>query len=74
MQLGEDSRRLGKQHRAKKAAGWAEVGPGRPAQADRPSPLRGPISPPFDLATNRTIYSLEAKSHASILSSIAAEE
>jgi hypothetical protein len=24
-------RRLGKQHRAKEAAGWAEVGPGRPA-------------------------------------------
>jgi hypothetical protein len=31
-------------------------------------------SPPFDLATIRTIYSLEARRHASILSPSAAEE
>jgi hypothetical protein len=73
MQKGEDSRRLGKQHRAKEAAGWAEVGPGQPAQAGRPSPLRGLVAP-FDLTTNRTIYSPEAKSHTSIHSSFATKE
>jgi hypothetical protein len=69
MQLWEDSRRLGKQHQAKKAAGWAEVGPDRPAQAtSRPS------RPPFDLAAIQVIYSLEATLHASIRSPSAAEE
>jgi hypothetical protein len=66
---GERSRRLGNRHRAKEATGWAEVGPGRLAQ-----PISGPSQPPFDLATIRTIYSPEAKSHASIHSSSAAEE
>jgi hypothetical protein len=47
MQKGEDSRRLGKQDRAKEAAGWAEVGPGRPTQAGRPSPLQSPVGPPL---------------------------
>jgi hypothetical protein len=47
MQKGEDSRRLGKQHWAKEAAGWAEVGPGWSAQAGRPSPHRGPVDPPL---------------------------
>jgi hypothetical protein len=42
MQLGEDSRRLGKQHQAKEAAGWAEVGPGQPAQ-----PTSRPSRPPL---------------------------
>jgi hypothetical protein len=74
MQKGEGSRRLGNRHRAKEAADWAEVGLGRSAEADRPSPFRGPVSPPFDLAAIRTIYSPEAKSHASIHSSAAAEE
>jgi hypothetical protein len=69
MQKGEDYRKLGKQHRAKEAAGWAEVGPGRPAQ-----PNSMPSRPPFDLAANQTIYSPEAKSHTSINSSSAAEE
>jgi hypothetical protein len=32
MQIREGSRRLGKQNRAKEAAGWAEVGLGRSAQ------------------------------------------
>jgi hypothetical protein len=63
MQLGKYSRRLGKQHQAKEAAGWAEVGPGRSAQSP----------PPFDLATIRAIYSPEAKSHTSIHSPSAAE-
>jgi hypothetical protein len=44
------------------------------AQASRPSPFRGPVDPPFDLAAIRTIYCPEAKSHASIHSSSAAEE
>jgi hypothetical protein len=49
---------------------WAQAGrPGRPAQ-----PISGPSQPPFDLAAIRAIYSPEAKSHASIHSSSAAEE
>jgi hypothetical protein len=37
---GEGSRRLEKQHQAKQAVGWAEVGPGRSAQPiSRPSQL-----------------------------------
>jgi hypothetical protein len=66
---GEGSRRLGNQRRAKEAANWAEVGPGRLAQ-----PISRPSQPPFDLAAIRTIYSPKAKSHASIHSSSAAEE
>jgi hypothetical protein len=69
MQLGEYSRRLRKQHQAKKVAGWAEVGPGRLAQ-----PTSRPSRPPFDLASIQVIYSPEARRHASILSSSAAEE
>jgi hypothetical protein len=63
MQLGEDSRRLGNRHRAKEATGWAEVGPGRPAQ-----PISRPSRPPFDLG------SIQARRHASIHSPSAAEE
>jgi hypothetical protein len=69
MQKGEGSRRLGNRHQAKQAVGWAEVGPGQPAQ-----PISGPSRPPFDLAAIWTIYSLEAKSHTSTHSSSAAEE
>jgi hypothetical protein len=70
MQKGGGSRRLRNRHRAEEAAGWAEVGPGRPAQ-----PISGPSQPPpFDLATIRAIYIPEAKSHASTHSSSAAEE
>jgi hypothetical protein len=73
MQKGGASRRLGKQRRAKEAADWAEVGPDRPAQADRPSPFRGPV-PPFDLDASQAIYSPLTESHTSINSSSAAEE
>jgi hypothetical protein len=69
MQKGKGSRRLRNQRRAKEAANWAEVGPGRPAQ-----PTLGPSQPPFDLAAIQTIYRLEAKSHTSINSSSVAEE
>jgi hypothetical protein len=70
MQNGEDSRRPGKQHRAKEAADWAEVGPGQPAQpTSRPS-----RPPPFDLAASRTIYIPLVESHTSVNSSSAAEE
>jgi hypothetical protein len=69
MQKGEGSRRLGKQHWAKEATDWAEVGPGRPAE-----PSSGPCQPSFDLATIWTIYSPEANSHTSIHSSLATEE
>jgi hypothetical protein len=70
MQLGEYSRRLGKQHQAKEAAGWTEVGPGRPAQPTSKPSRR----PPFDLAAIRAIYSSEARRHAPIHSSSTAEE
>jgi hypothetical protein len=69
MQLGEYSRRLGEQHRAKEAAGWAEVGPGRPTQ-----PTFEAQSPPFDLAAIQAIYSPEARRHASTHSPFATEE
>jgi hypothetical protein len=49
------------------------TGPGW-AQAGRPSPVQGPFASPFDLAANRAIYSPGVKSHASINSSLAAEE
>jgi hypothetical protein len=74
MQKGRGSRRLGKQHQAKEATIWAEVGPGWSAQAGRPSPFRGPVGPPFDLDASRAIYSPLTESHASINSSSAAEE
>jgi hypothetical protein len=73
MQKGEGSKRLGNRRRAKEGAAWAEVGPGRSAQAGWPGPFRGPVTP-FDLTAIRAIYSTEAKSHASIYSSSAAEE
>jgi hypothetical protein len=44
MQKGEGSRRLGNQRRAKEAVDWAEIGPGRSAQAGRLSPFRGPVA------------------------------
>jgi hypothetical protein len=69
MQKGEESRRLGNRHRAKEAASWAEMGPGRSTQ-----PIPGPSQPPFNLAAIRTIYIPEDKSHASIHSSSAAVE
>jgi hypothetical protein len=77
MQKGEGSRRLGNRHHAKEAADWAEMGPGRPAQAGRLSPFRGPVTPPaplLDLAAIWAICSPEDKSHASIHSSSAAKE
>jgi hypothetical protein len=74
MQKGEESRRLGNWCRAKEAGKWARVGPGRSAQARRPSPVKGPVASPFDLAAIRAIYSLGVESHASINSSSAAEE
>jgi hypothetical protein len=74
MQKGEGSRRLENRNHAKEAGNWAEVGLGRSAQAGRPSPSRGPVTSPFDLAAIRAIYSPEVESHASIHSSSAAEE
>jgi hypothetical protein len=74
MQKGRGSRRLGKQHRAKEDTNWAETGPGRSAQAGRPSLCRGPVGLPFDLVASLVIYSLLTESHTSINSSSAAEE
>jgi hypothetical protein len=56
MLMGEDSRRLGNRYRAKEAAGWVEVGPGRLAQ-----PISWPSQPSFDLAAIQAIYSFEAR-------------
>jgi hypothetical protein len=64
MQKGEGSRRLGNQHWAKEAANWAEVHPGRSAQAGRHSPLQVLVRSPFDLAAIQAIYNPEVKSHA----------
>jgi hypothetical protein len=44
------------------------------AQAGRPSPLRGPITPPFDPAASQAIYSPPTESHGRILSPSAIEE
>jgi hypothetical protein len=74
MQKGRGSRRLGKQHRAKEATDWAEMGPSRSAQAGRPSLFRGPVGLPFDLDASRAIYSPLTESHGSINSSSTAEE
>jgi hypothetical protein len=74
MQKGEASRRLGNRHHTKEAAGWAWMGPGRPAQARRPSPVQGPFAASFDLAAIRAIYSPRVESDASSNSSSAAEE
>jgi hypothetical protein len=74
MQKGEGSRRLGNRRHAKEAGNWAWMGPGRSAQAGRPSPLQGPFAPSFDLAAIRAIYSPKVEIHGSINSSSATEE
>jgi hypothetical protein len=74
MQKGRGSRRRGKQHRAKEATDWAGMGPGRSAQAGRPSLFRDPVGPLFDLVASRAIYSPLTESHAKTNSSSAAEE
>jgi hypothetical protein len=74
MQKRETSRKQGNRRRAKEASGWAWMGPGRPAQAGRPSPVQGPVRFPFALAANQAIYSPLTESHTSSNSSSAAEE
>jgi hypothetical protein len=74
MQKGEASRRIRNRHHMKEAGNWAWMGPGLPAQADRPSPVQGPIPPSFDLAAIRAIYSPGVESHRSSNSSSGAEE
>jgi hypothetical protein len=74
MQKVEGSRRLRNRRGVKEAGNWAEMGPGRSAQAGRPSPFQIPVTSPFDLAAILAIYSPRVKSHASINSSSAAEE
>jgi hypothetical protein len=69
MKKGGGYRRIGKQHRAKEATNWAEVGPGRPAQ-----PILRPSRPPIDLDASRAIYSPLTESHGSINSSSGVEE
>jgi hypothetical protein len=74
MQKGETSRKQGNRRRSKEASGWAWMGPGRPAQAGRPSPIQGPFAPSFALAAIQAIYSHLTESHARSNSSSAAEE
>jgi hypothetical protein len=74
MQKGRGSRRLGKQYQTKEDTDWAEMGPGRSAQAGRASPIQGPVGLPFDLVASRAIYSPLTESHAGINSSSAAKE
>jgi hypothetical protein len=74
MQKGETSRKQGNRRRAKEASGWAWMGPGRPAQDGRPSPVQGPVRLPFALVANQAIYSPLTESHASYNSSSATEE
>jgi hypothetical protein len=74
MQKGDGSRRLGNRRLAKEAGNWTWMGPGRSAQAGRPSPVHGPFAFPFDLAANWAIYSPGVDSHGEINSSSAAEE
>jgi hypothetical protein len=66
----EDSGSNTGQRRPRVGPKWAQAG--RPRLANPPH--FEAQSPPFDLAANRTIYSLEAESHARINSSSAAEE
>jgi hypothetical protein len=47
MQIREDCRRLGNQHQAKEAVGWAKMGLGLPAQAGQPGPFPIPVDPPL---------------------------
>jgi hypothetical protein len=74
MQKGETSKKHGNRHRAKEDAGWAWMGPGRPTQAGRPSPVLGPFVPSFALAVIRAIYSPLTESHAGYNSSSATKE
>jgi hypothetical protein len=74
MQKGQGSRRLGNRRRAKEAGNWAGMGPGRSAQAGRPSPFQGPVASPFNLAAIWAIYSPGVESHRKTILSSAAEE
>jgi hypothetical protein len=71
---GGGSRRLGKQYQTKEDTGWAWMGPGRSAQAGRPSLIQGPVGLPFDLIASRVIYSPLTESHGGINTSSAAME
>jgi hypothetical protein len=74
MQKGRGSRRLGKLYQTKEDTDWVGMGPGRSAQAGRPSLFRGLVGLPFDLVASRAIYNPLTESHASTNSSSAAEE
>jgi hypothetical protein len=63
-----------KQYQTKEDTDWAEMGPGRSAQAGRPILFRGPVGPPFDLVASQAIYIPLTESHASTNSSSADEE
>jgi hypothetical protein len=74
MQKARRSGKLGKQHQVKEATDWAEMGPGRSAQAGRSILFRGPVGLPFDLDASVAIYSPLTESHGGINSSSAAKE
>jgi hypothetical protein len=74
MQVHTNKESREKQSGRKQGPNRVEMGLGRPAWADRPSPFRARFGTPFDLVALRTIYSASTKSHEEIHSSSTAEE
>jgi hypothetical protein len=74
MQVHTNKESREKQQGRKPGPNQAEMGLGRPAWADQPSPFLAWFGAPFDLAASRAIYSTLAESHEKRHSSSAAEE
>jgi hypothetical protein len=74
MQVHTNKESCEKQPGRKPGPNRAKTGLGRPAWANRPSPLRARFGTPFDLTALQTIYSTPAKSHKEIRSSSDAED
>jgi hypothetical protein len=74
MQVHTNKESHEKQLGRKPGPNLVEMGLGRPAWADRPSPFRARFGTPFDLAASLAIYSPLAESHEKRHSSSAAEE
>jgi hypothetical protein len=74
MQVHTNKESQEKQPGTKLGPNRAEMGLGRPAWADQPSPFRARFDASFDLAASRAIYSPLVESHEERHSSSAAEE
>jgi hypothetical protein len=74
MQVHTNKRSREKQPGKKPEPNRAEMGLGRPAWADRPSPFRDRFGAPFDLTASQNIYSPLAESYRELHSSSATEE